>query len=55
MSASWCDQLNEGENKLTRLKPFFVIKCPLWEYLCVGNLGITYGGYLFHFYFMEDY
>ena len=31
MSASWCDQLNEGVIKLTRRKPFFVAKSSLWE------------------------
>ena len=49
MSAPWCDQLNEGVNKLTRRKYFLWQKFLLRECLCVGNVSITHRGHLFYF------
>ena len=46
MPASWCGQLNEGANKLTR-RDFLWQKFLLRECLCVGKVSITYRG---HFY-----
>ena len=48
MSASQCDQLNEGVNTLTR-KPF------LWQNFLFGNIFVYQRGYLFYFPFMEAY
>ena len=49
LSASWCDQLNEGVQKLTRKKPF------LWKNFLCGNVSEYYTGHLFYFRFMEAY
>ena len=38
-SASWCDQLNEVVNKLTR--KLFLAKFPFWEfYVCITGPGV---------------
>ena len=49
LSASWCDQLNDGVNKLTRRKLL------LWQKFLCGNVGVYHRGYLFYFRFMEAY
>ena len=43
MSTCWCNQLNEGVNKLTRRKPF------LWQNFFRGNVGVYHRGHLFTF------
>ena len=38
---SWCDQLNDSVNKLTRIKPF------LWQNFFCGNVGLCHRSHLF--------
>ena len=47
MSASWCNQWNEGVSKLTRRKSF------LGKILFCGNVCVYHTGHMFYFRFME--